>query len=976
MENQPYDEINSNGHNLDEVERFIRMMHPDGERFEVRYIKDKYACPKVFEDPKEAAAYIGQIKDATGVYITLNPVVENISGSGAKDEEIVRRRWLLIDCDYKRDEACTNATQKELDAALQVRGQVEAYLAEQGFPEPVKLMSGNGGHLLFRIDLEPESDLVRRVLVTLNKKYGKGKVEIDCRVANASRITKVAGTLTKKGENTEERPCRRARLENPDIKPEVVPEELLEKVASEVPEKRPKAATRAANGHGSERNVPLPVIEPIKEQCAFIRHCQEDAPILSELEWFAMMSILSLCLDGERLAHEWSSLYHEYNYIETQRKYERAVENNMPQTCERIRDELGFAGCRGCRYEDNIHSPIALGRHELRSRFYVRDGGIWLNGGEGKNDVQLTNFTAVISRNLRFDDDTEVQHRYEIKAIVGDTEHVIQVPAEKFEKLGWVAGQLGAKAVLADGNSNKEKARLAIQAMGLESCTNETFYSHTGWRNTEHGYVFLHSGGAIAANGQVEQLDIQLHGSMNKYQLELPVDEESERRAIRASLGMLDLGPTTICYPLLAGVYRSALGKVGLCLHLVGGTGVFKTQLAALAQQHYGAEFSGECLPGSWTSTVNAIEQETFLAKDTLFVIDDFKPVGTRYDVDRLHAFADRLIRSAVDGHYRARLNQNSELKPEKPPRTMLLSTGEDTPRGESLRARMLIIKFAKGDIDKAVLTRCQQEAADGLYVQAMTGCIRWVAGQYEAIQARLKARQLELRDQLQVGRHQRTASNIARLIAGWELLLEYAAEKGALTQAEADQHREQCMQALLQLADDQDQQQEQYSIEYRFCELLRSAISSGQAHLKNRHGGAPEEPLSWGWYEDVNTTQGTLRTCSSCVGWLDRGNLYLDLEPSISVVRKVAADTEGIGFTADRITGALYEAGLLASTDIKTKRRTHLVRRVVSGRRTQVLHLNADALGVVPGAIRVTRPPEEGDQPVIGRITPREQGA
>ena len=44
--------------------------------------------------------------------------------------------------------------------------------------------------------------------------------------------------------------------------------------------------------------------------------------------------------------------------------------------------------------------------------------------------------------------------------------------------------------------------------------------------------------------------------------------------------------------------------------------GTFKTELAALAQQHYGAGLDARHLPGSWSSMGNSLEALAFAAKD------------------------------------------------------------------------------------------------------------------------------------------------------------------------------------------------------------------------------------------------------------------------------------------------------------------------------------------------------------------------
>src|SRR5437867_2728114 len=82
------------------------------------------------------------------------------------------------------------------------------------------------------------------------------------------------------------------------------------------------------------------------------------------------------------------------------------------------------------------------------------------------------------------------------------------------------------------------------------------------------------------------------------------------------------------CVPLLAAVYRAVLAPCDFSLHVCGHTGFFKTEVAALCQQHYGAGLDARHLPASWLSTGNALEAVAFTAKDALLVVDDFSPLA------------------------------------------------------------------------------------------------------------------------------------------------------------------------------------------------------------------------------------------------------------------------------------------------------------------------------------------------------------
>src|SRR6202035_5680150 len=102
-------------------------------------------------------------------------------------------------------------------------------------------------------------------------------------------------------------------------------------------------------------------------------------------------------------------------------------------------------------------------------------------------------------------------------------------------------------------------------------------------------------------------------------------------------------------------------------LFVYGATGRFKTALASLLQQHFGPGFAAHRLPGSWASTANFNEVLTFIAKDTLLVIDDFRPGAA--ERRRLQGEADRLLRAAANGAGRGRLKSDDSLRPAHPPR-------------------------------------------------------------------------------------------------------------------------------------------------------------------------------------------------------------------------------------------------------------------------------------------------------------------
>src|SRR5262249_54075209 len=157
-------------------------------------------------------------------------------------------------------------------------------------------------------------------------------------------------------------------------------------------------------------------------------------------------------------------------------------------------------------------------------------------------------------------------------------------------------------------------------------------------------------------------------------------------------------------------------------------------------------------LPGNWSSTDNATEELAFAAKDMLLAVDDFAPAGGLSEVARLHRSADRLFRNAGNRAARQRMRSDGTLRPPRPPRCLSLGTGEERPRGPSVRARLLTAEVAAGDIDAGKLSRCQQDAAAGKYAAAMAGFLQWLAGRYDQVREQLGAELTHARDGWQGG--------------------------------------------------------------------------------------------------------------------------------------------------------------------------------------------------------------------------------
>jgi hypothetical protein len=319
--------------------------------------------------------------------------------------------------------------------------------------------------------------------------------------------------------------------------------------------------------------------------------------------------------------------------------------------------------------------------------------------GDGEVSLPLTNFTARITADVVRDDGAERQCAFEVVAKLGRREFRFTVPAAAFPSLDWAIENMGAGAIVYAGVGARDHARVAIQTFST-SATRRTIFCHTGWREVDGETIYLHAAGGIGKGGAVPGVEVDLSGALCGYVLPEPPTGTRLRECVQASLSLFTVGRMDVTAPGLCAVYRAALAASDASLHYAGPTGVFKSELAALLQQHFGAELDARHLPGSWSSTDNALEGLALSAKDALLVVDDFAPGGSMHDVQRFHAKADRVIRAAGNHSGRQRMRPDGTLRPNRPPRGFIISTGEDVPRGQSLRARMLVVEVGPGDVD------------------------------------------------------------------------------------------------------------------------------------------------------------------------------------------------------------------------------------------------------------------------------------
>lgn len=244
------------------IKRVLNRLYTEpGSAVEVRCLHTRWGTISgYFDDFAKLAENAAELSgEVPAVYVTLNPVnpallarannrVEKYAKTTSSDGDIIKRCWFPVDFDPARP-TDISSTDAEKALAIERAKQCRAWLTTLNFPAGMFADSGNGAHLLYRIDLPNDSEsstLIQKCLNAVAARFTDDKVSVDLKNFNAARIWKLYGTLACKGDDMPDRPHRLAKiLEGKSLG--IVSLELLQKLAALAPE--PEKYHSAGNGH-------------------------------------------------------------------------------------------------------------------------------------------------------------------------------------------------------------------------------------------------------------------------------------------------------------------------------------------------------------------------------------------------------------------------------------------------------------------------------------------------------------------------------------------------------------------------------------------------------------------------------------------------------------------------------------------------------------------------------------------------------
>lgn len=439
------------------------------------------------------------------------------------------------------------------------------------------------------------------------------------------------------------------------------------------------------------------------------------------------------------------------------------------------------------------------------------------------------------------------------------TSRLIRIPFDDYGEGKWLEHLPVQGLDYGKGRAGRERVLAAMNQISTDWQI-RTAHTTTGWRRREDGtWVYLTADGAIGTDGH-EPIATHLTGPLARYNWPTPSQNAQKLREafLSDSAGLMEHFPDRVIGALLGSAYRSVIGPMEASICLQAPPGVGKTGLAALVMHHYGEMWDRNTPLSSMSgqgATTNALRQLLAMAKDTLCLLDDVAPdYGRDAALNRLSATA-RLI---ANGESRPRSSRDGQqISESAPPRTTGLFTSELIPRtGSSGARRLLFVPVSRYDVRLDDILRFDTAESKHGRALLLSSFIQWLAGRYDQVSADVEDYKRALRSEILAGHRrpsqllEQNATKAGDLWAGWNLMLEFLTECGALGEDECKQWLQRVRGAMDMIVDAAEETDVAVTTGRRTADMIRHSLMSGASYVVDLQTGAvPSELASrLGW--------------------------------------------------------------------------------------------------------------------------------
>lgn len=437
----------------------------------------------------------------------------------------------------------------------------------------------------------------------------------------------------------------------------------------------------------------------------------------------------------------------------------------------------------------------------------------------------------------------------------GHTPHKMPAATVKltdFEGMKWITNTWPLLGIRPPVKDNSGYLREAIQVLSAPS--QKFIFEHTGHRTIDGQRTFLSNSGALGYKGKTNiSVDLSLDRAETNMKLfDLPLEPTNIAEAWRFSLSLWDkFGEVGILLWAVAHLapMKPLLNPTFLVM-LYARTNSFKSTIATLFQSFFGtwtehgSKDGWKYLAGSFRSTMHSIIKNSYLAKDCMYVVDDFFPRQDNEMKIMVNVLVE-LIRGAGNSAGRDRLKggQRFQTHSDKP-RGITVVTAEELPLGkleESDLARVIGYPIRMWmDKDDPELTKFMQtlnESYDNgdLLRHGMAAFILDLNQNWDDLKADLPVQEAKNLALFNKSRYPRQPESFAKLMTAVQTGLAFAVQCGAITMPQATKRQQQAMAALQNIMEAYGGSISQADPTTQFIETLRDKLDDQWILAKNQ---------------------------------------------------------------------------------------------------------------------------------------------
>lgn len=861
---------------ISNVEEVLSILNPTNNVLELRILNtDKGTVSGYFNDMKKLANVAKSYYGKYNVFFTLNPCdtdllklcnnkTKSYAQSTTGDRDIKKRIWLPIDFDPIRKSGISS-TDEEHSTALERATDVKKFLSDNGFSDGILADSGNGAHLLYKIDMENNNenrDLIKNFLLALDFLFSDDKVDIDTSVFNASRIWKLYGTMAVKGENSNERPHRLSKILYSPKELENINIEKIKKICSFLPSPTPPTSNSSKHKFNVDEFIEKHGIEVYKKKpyeggSLWNIKCPMNEEHTNKSAYIIQFSNGAIGAGCHHNSCNW-------DWKKLRKNFEANYSSNETITLPTPPPHLA-------QYNEKLFPYYGIDENGMVYKPSSKDG---------ESQVLISNFIAIPLEHISIDDGYQETKKLKLKGYVEGKElPTVTIDLAEFQNMNWISTFWGLKPNIFANYGGKDKMRDIIQRLADFSIDSNEF-NHLGWRKINNNWCYLHSNGAIGAENI--KVNVKNEGLQN-YELQSSgkLTETEIRCSMKQSIDLLDLHQDafilwSVCYlaPLCEAL-RQANYEPGFSVWVEGRSGSQKSTLSALFLNHFGKGFSVTNLPASFKDTTNATERKASICKDSLLVIDDFKPSTSKRERDSMIQKAREILWNYANRSGRQRMKADTTLRQAYVSGGMAIFTAEDNVSvgGESTVVRYIGLNLKRGELNLDKLSEIQSNAI--LLNQAMSAYIQWLSLKMDSISPELKLQfetfRTEFISSIKVS-HDRFYQIIAWIKLGLTYGLQFATEINAITEDKKNEIINTSMTRLVEIVKEQSKQSEDEKISDKFITTLSELIDSCKVKIL---------PLNSDELEDDDNVNSN----TNIIGWCDDEFYYLLPEVTYSEI-------------------------------------------------------------------------------------------